>query len=341
MNFLIVFDKQLNQKSIIPFSEATLPIHIWDWQTFQFTTTSQDIETDDFITIIENKQPIFSGIIVQAVPSGNVVKVEGYDLRYLLDGMQVNYLYKRSLVSAVNISGNSVDVIKSIISKAFPLATVILEADENRTTFSFSPRLKTAHEFLRLNNVNNDMLYQIYIVSKKRIIVKIKYLRDLSHSVVLLSNITHEQVEKTKSVKNKYNQILGLGSGEDDNRDYYFHDAKKGDDYPHCYIYDLRENITSSELKERTLTKFKELEFEYFIQLKTLNNNVAKFLVDYDLGDYVTFTSDKNEAVKDLITFYTIEYKNGIRKDGYELSTGINKNALTQKIKELKEGGYK
>ncbi|WP_311773287.1 hypothetical protein [Listeria booriae] len=86
--------------------------------------------------------------------------------------------------------------------------------------------------------------------------------------------------------------------------------------------------------------KFKELQFEYEIQFKTQKNKVAQFLRDYEVGDYVTFSAASGDRIKDLITSYTITYQAGQRDDAYELTTGIDKNTLTQKIKELKEGGY-
>ncbi|MBC1235190.1 Gp37-like protein [Listeria booriae] len=340
MIHLLIFDKTLQQKDVVRFKEGTFLVHIWDWQTFQLTVTTEAIDTGDFITILENRSPIYSGVVKQAVAVGKRVTIDGYDLRYLLEGMQMNQLYGRHLVSASPIAGNSVSLIQQTIAKAFPLAQVILDSEPNRTTFSLSPRLKNAHAFLRANNIANEMMYQLFIVSKKRILVRVKYLRDLSHSVILLHNITHQQVQKSKSSKNKYNQILGLGQGEDENRDYYFYDQKAIGDYPQCYIYDLRENITHEDLIQRTQVKFKELQFEYEIQFKTQKNKVAQFLHDYEVGDYVTFSTANGERIKDLITSYTITYQAGQRNDAYELTTGIDKNALTQKIKELKEGGY-
>ncbi|PNP90615.1 aspartate-semialdehyde dehydrogenase [Listeria newyorkensis] len=340
MIHLLIFDKALNQKGVVSFKEGTFLVHLWDWQTFQLTVTTDIIDTGDFITILEDKNPVYSGVVKEAVAVGKRVTVDGYDLRYLLEGMQMNQLYGRNLVSATPIAGNSITIIQNTIAKAFPLATVVLDAEPNRTTFSFSPRLKNAYEFLRANNIANDLMYQIFIVSKKRLLVKIKYLQDRSDHVVLLNNITHQQLQKRKSSKNKYNQILGLGQGEDESRDFYFYNQQAMGDYPQCYIYDLRENITHDELIQRTLVKFKELQFEYEIQFKTQKNKVAQFLQDYEVGDYVTFSAASGERIKDLITSYTITYKAGQRSDAYELTTGIDKNALTQKIKELKEGGY-
>ncbi|EAE3490782.1 aspartate-semialdehyde dehydrogenase [Listeria innocua] len=337
----LVFDKLLNQKDIISITGGSFTSHIWDWQPFEIKTRSSSVQTDDFITVLDGKEPVFSGVVKQSQESSGVFTYSGFDLRLILDRVQMNYLLKRSLVSSAVYTGGSFAILKNTIQLAFPAANIIAQVDEDRTTFSLSPRMQTAFAFHRSNCVSNDITYQLFIVSNRRLLLKGKYLRDKRREVVLLTDITHTQGEVIRNTKEAYNQILGLGSGEDNNRDYHFIDNKASTDYASCFVYDIRENITHAELVQRTVAKQKELQFEYTVKFYTLKNNVAQLGQEYDVGDYVSFRMQDGTLVDDLVSAYTINIDKGILSPRYELETGIKKGSLTAKLKDLKEGGYK
>lgn len=337
----LVFDKMLNQKNIISITAGSFTAHVWDYQQFELKSKSSSVEVEDFITILDERRPVFSGVVKQTQEEDGTYTYSGFDLRYLLDRVQMNYLLKRNMVSSAVYSGGSFAILKNTIQLAFPLATVITQLDADKTTFSLSPRMQTAFAFHRANCISNDMTYQIYIVSNRRLYLEGKYLRDLRKSVVLLTDITHRQGEVIKSTKEAYNQILGLGAGEDNNRDFHFIDNKVANDYASCYVYDIRETISHAELVQRTVAKLKELQFEYTVKFTTLDNHVAELGVEYDVGDYVSFRMQNGALVEDLVSAYTVNIEKGILSPKYELETGIKKGSLTAKLKDLKEGGYK
>ncbi|EAG4303128.1 aspartate-semialdehyde dehydrogenase [Listeria monocytogenes] len=337
----LVFDKLLNQKDIISITGGSFTSHIWDWQPFEIKTRSSSVQTDDFITVLDGKEPVFSGVVKQSQESNGVFTYSGFDLRLILDRVQMNYLLKRSLVSSAAYAGGSFAILKNTVQLAFPAANIIAQVDDDRTTFSLSPRMQTAFAFHRANCVSNDITYQLFIVSNRRLLLRGKYLRDKRREVVLLTDITHTQSEVIRNTKEAYNQILGLGSGEDNNRDYHFIDNKTSTDYASCFVYDIRENITHAELVQRTVAKQKELQFEYTVKFYTLKNNVAQLGQEYDVGDYVSFRMQDGTLVDDLVSAYTINIDKGILSPRYELETGIKKGSLTAKLKDLKEGGYK
>ncbi|MBC2207409.1 Gp37-like protein [Listeria booriae] len=337
----LVFDKMLNQKDIISLTAGSFTVHVWDWQQFEIKTSSANVQTDDFITILDERKPVFSGVVKQSQEDDGAFTYSGFDLRYLIDRIQMNYLLKRNMVSSAVYSGGSFAILKNTIQLAFPLANIITQMDADKTTFSLSPRMQTAFAFHRANCISNDMTYQVYLVSNRRVLIEGKYLRDLRKEVVLLTNITHQQGEVIKNTKEAYNQILGLGSGEDNNRDYHFIDNRAVNDYASCYVYDIRENITHAELVQRTIAKLKELQFEYTVKFSTMSNHIAELGQEYDVGDYVSFRMQNGALVEDLVSAYTVNIEKGIIAPRYELETGIKKGSLTAKLKDLKEGGYK
>lgn len=337
----IVFDKLLNQKDILDISAGQFTTHVWEYVSFELKSNFNKVATEDFITILDDKKPIFSGVVKQTQEDQGVYTYSGFDIKYLLDRVQMNYLLKRSLVSAAVYSGNSFAILKNTISLVFPTATIVMATGEKATTFSLSPRLQTAFSFHRANCVSNDFTYQIFVVSNKRIVVDAKYFRDLRQSVVLLTDITHDQGEVIKNTKEAYNQILGLGAGEENNRDSHFIDNKAVTDYASCYVYDIRETITKAELAQRTIAKFKELQFEYTVKFTTFDNHIAQLGVDYSIGDYVTFKMKDGSNIDDLVSAYTINIDKSVISPKYELISGIRKGSLTSKLRDLKEGGYK
>lgn len=338
----LVFDKLLTQKDIIPITAGSFTVHVWEYQQFEIKTNASSVQTDDFITILDDKEPIFSGVVKQSEEEANgTFTYSGFDLRYLLDRVQMNYLLNRSLVSSTAYAGDSFAILKDTIQRIFTSAIVITNLDTSKTTFSLSPRMQTAFAFHRANCVSNDITYQLYIISNKRLFLTGKYLRDKRREVVLLTNITHTQGQVIKNTKEAYNQILGLGAGEDNNRDYHFIDKKASSDYASCFVYDIRENISHAELVQRTTSKLKELQFEYTVKFSTLNNHIARLGLDYSVGDYVSFRMQNGSLVDDLVSAYTINIDKGVLSPRYELETGIKKGSLTTKLKDLKEGGYK
>ncbi|MDF8247729.1 aspartate-semialdehyde dehydrogenase, partial [Listeria monocytogenes] len=108
------------------------------------------------ITVLDGKEPIFSGVVKQSQESSGVFTYSGFDIRLILDRVQMNYLLKRSLVSSAVYTGGSFAILKNTIQLAFPAANIIAQVDEDRTTFSLSPRMQTAFGFHRSNCVSND-----------------------------------------------------------------------------------------------------------------------------------------------------------------------------------------
>ncbi|NVP35959.1 aspartate-semialdehyde dehydrogenase [Listeria monocytogenes] len=337
----LVFDKLLTQKDIIPITAGSFTVHVWEWQQFEVKTNSTNVQTEDFITILDGNEPVFSGVVKQSQETDGMFTYSGFDLRYLLDRVQMNYLLNRSLVSSAVYSGGSFVILKNTIQLVFPLAEVISQVDMDKTSFSMSPRMQTAFAFHRASCVSNDMTYQLFVVSNRRLLLSGKHLRDKRKEVVLLTNITHTQGEVIKNTKEAYNQILGLGAGEDNNRDYHFIDNRASNDYASCFVYDIRESISHSELVQRTTAKLKELQFEYTVKFSTISNHIAKLGQDYSVGDYVSFRMQNGSLVDDLVSAYTVNIDKGILSPKYELETGIKKCSLTAKLKDLKEGGYK
>ena len=339
----VVFDKNLNQKDIIPFGSAKITPHIFDYQPFEIQTPAV-LTAGGFLTFMENREPLFSGYITEAEKSGNDYTYKGYDLKYVLDGIQDFTIYD-PVLGITPVQGNVYNtqggyVIERAVLSAFPGVTLEYA---DMSTFKFYTsyvRIKSQYEVCRDVCFDGNKWYEFFITGNGKIRLKIKDIRDLSASIVLLTDITHTEVSTVSSIKEKYNQILGLGSGEDSERDYYFRDDSNGE-RPKCYVYDLRENITHTELVRRTNVKFSELKFQYEKTFKILDNNVSQFGRDYGLGDYVTFKSETGETFSDLITMNRIEIKNGVVSGNLEIVTGLIKNTLTDKIKELKEGGTK
>lgn len=337
----IVFDKGLNQIDLIVFANSKFRKHIYNPEQFTLSINSTVASQGYFITLIENRKPIFSGIITKITEKEEIQLLEGYDLRKLLEGIQYSYLYNKDLISKTIVSIDNTALIIELIQRVFIDSEIILSNNASIKTYTSEIRIKNIYEVLRECSINTDIYYNFYLIGTRKIYLEINDIRDLRNSTPLLINISYNEVEKIINIKDKYNQILGLGSGEDESRDFYFIDNSDGVRFPNCYLYDIREDITHDELVKRTETKFKELQFDYQVTFNILKNKITTFGVDFGLGDYITFKSRDGNIFDDLITSYKIEIKNGVSIKDYELTTGLLKGNLTDKIKELKEGGYK
>lgn len=335
----ILFDKELNQLDLIPFTDAKFTKHIYDPGQFSLITGTK-VNEGYFITLVENRKPIFSGVITRITEKDNNQQAEGYDMRKLLEGIQYAYLYNKDMASKTIINTTNTALTLELIQKVFSNYSILYSNEITAKAYKSEIRIKSVAQVLRECSLNTDIYYNFYPVGNQKIYLEVKALRDLRSTTPMLVDITHNEVQKIIDIKEKYNQILGLGSGEDENRDYHFINNRTGSEFSNCYIYDIRENISHEELIQRTETKYKELQFDYQITFKAIENKLAVFGVDYGLGDYVSFRSRDGITFDDLITQYVTEIKSGVMVKNYELTTGLLKGNLTDKIKELKEGGY-
>lgn len=336
----IIFNESLEQIDLIPYATAKFTKHIYDPNQFTLVT-SVKVSQGFFITLIENRKPIFSGVITKITEKDGNIQAEGYDLRKQLVGIQYAYLYSKALNSVTTVNTTNIAFVTELIRKVFNDSEIIISSNATSKDYKSEIRLKSIYEILRACCISTDIYYNFYLVGTKKVYLEVNNIRDLRNSTPLLINISYQEVEKIIDIKDKFNQILGLGSGEDESRDYYFIDNAGTDRFPNCYTYDIREDISHDELIQRTETKFKELQFQYQVTFKILNNKLVVFGVDYGLGDYITFKSKDGNIFDDLVTSYDVEINTGTVVKDYELTTGLLKGNLTDKVKELKEGGYK
>lgn len=336
----IVFDKQMNQKTLIPFTDLNFKRHIFDPREFNLKSKFK-LEPGEYVTLIENRTPKFSGYVTDIDEQSQTISASGYDLRFLLCGVQYAHLYGTKFVDTVNLTISNTDLIRNLIIKAFAGYSITVINNASAISYKAEIRIKSVYEILRACCLATDIYYELYLTGSKQLILKIEPIRDLRSNTPLITNITHAETEKIISVKEKYNQILGLGAGEAGDRDFYFINQCKSGEFPNCYVYDLREDITHDELAQRTDVKFKELRSEYSVKFQILENKVLAFGIDYGLGDYVSFKSADGRVFDDLITEYQTQIQNGRLIKGYEVSIGLTKGNISDKLKELKEGGFK
>jgi Siphovirus ReqiPepy6 Gp37-like protein len=339
----LVFDNQLNQKDIIQYTDAKFSNHIFNTQQFSLKVKSgTKINPEDIITLIENRKPIFSGVVIGQKLSGiNEMELSGYNLKFILEGIMHFDLFGFNPVAIQSIQSTNITEIQNQIAAVFPMTNIISDTSMAETSnFSIDVRLKSIGQLLRDISVTTDCIYDFFVIGNKTIKLVIKSIRDLRNQITLLTNITHTEIEKIINVKEKYNQIIGLGSGEGSLRDFHFINNKPPNEHAKCYVYDDREgDMSHEELVRRTENKYKTLLYDYQSKFQVLENKVFKLGEDYDLGDLVTFKSNDGTMFDDLISSLNYEIVNGQLKQNYEITTGLLKGTLIDKIKELQEGG--
>lgn len=339
----LVFDDAFNQKEFIQFVNAKFSRHIFDTQQFTMKVSANaNVVIGDIITLIEERSAIFSGVVTGYKRLGNQVDLTGYNLKFFLDGIMYFDLHAVNPVAVTNVQNTNIATIQEELQTVFPDVSLSLESGQAiPRSFNIEIRLKSIGEFLRDISVTTDCFYDFFAVGNKTIKLVIKSIRDLRADITLLTNITHSELEKVINIKEKYNQIIGLGAGEGATRDYHFINNNLLGDYAKCYVYDVRDgDLTHTELVRQTENKMKELQYDYQSKFKVLENNVYQLGRDYDMGDIVTFKDNDGELFDDLISSLEYEVVNGRLKQNYEVTTGLLKGNLTDKIKELKEGGY-
>ncbi len=338
----LVFDNQLNQKDIIQYADAKFSTHIFDTQQFSLSISEiVNVNPDDIITLIDNREPIFSGIVTGHKKVGQKVELSGYNLKLILEGIMYFDLYNLNPVSIQNIRNTNTLEIEKQVKAVFPHVNVIYDQTlAVSRDFSIDIRLKSVGQLLRDISITTDSFYDFFVIGNQTIKLITKSIRDLRNDITLLTNITHIEVEKIINIKEKYNQIIGLGSGEGELRDFHFIDNKPLNEHAKCYVYDDREGeMTHEELVRRTENKYKTLLYDYQSKFHVLDNNVFQLNEDYGLGDMVSFKSVDGSLFDDLISSLDYEITNGQLKHNYEVVTGLLKGTLTDKIRELKEGG--
>lgn len=334
---LLHFDKTLDLVDVKPYTSFSFSPHITDYQTFTAEISGNDVRTEHILTLIENRQPIFTGIVNDVKLSGGVSSIVGYDLKHMLTGELYNTLYGASPVVGVNVSGSARDVIADALQRFYDGYDIDVDNTVGTQTYVGMARLKTIYEALRELCLSMQVFYSFYVVGSGEIRLVIRPIRDMSH-IVLPVNVTHTELSRRTRIN--YNQIVGLGAGENEGRDYHYID-NAGTDFPRCYIYDLREDISHEELVQRTQAKYNELILGEEYTIDILPNNVYEFGDDYGIGDYISFLTLDGEIVTDLVTQYSATIERGELRKSRELITGIYKGMLSDKIKELSEGGYR
>lgn len=333
----IHFDADMNQVDLPQFSAASFAPHILDPQTFQFRCASRDIKPGHFLTLVDGRKPLFTGLVDSVTESAGAVDVQGYDMRCVLDGMQYNIAKGLNPVACAVVNMSNVDFIADTVNAVFEFETVELQNAATPASYSTEIRLKSCLEALRDACISTGVFYALYVIGSQRIVLEIKPMRQRDN-IVLLADVTHDEIAKKSALS--YNQLLALGSGEGEDRDYVFID-QSGTARPRCYTYDIREDISHDVLTQRAQARMAELQLGEQYTMSLLHNSAYVFGQDYGMGDIVQFKTRDGDVISDMITAYTATVEGGQLKHNYEVTTGLGKGTLTQKLKELKEGGYK
>lgn len=335
----IHFNTNLQQVDLLKFSTAKYDPHIFDYKPFTITASPNTVQIGDFITFINERKPLFTGYVTEVQDNTKDVIINGYDIKYLLDGMQYNVLAGTQPVDTINFNANNTDIVSNIYKRVLGVSSLNYRIINNVKTpmlYTGQARLKSCYEVVRDICSRTQIHTYLYLVASGVAVLHVEPIRDM-RNIVLPVNVTHNQLHSKDALA--YNQIIGLGSGEGSERDFVFIDNSNGA-RPRCYRYDLREDITHDELNQRTIAKLNELQLgrEYAIEL--IDNNVYKFGTDYNIGDYVGFRTLDNTIVKDLISQYSVSIQNGQLANSFQTITGLQKGTLTEKISAIVEGGY-
>lgn len=339
--FLI--DDMFQIKNIIPVSEFEATVNILNVESFTASIPNIEIHNvseGDILSIFDGNSCIYSGIIKYI--SFEDDEVEGYDLRYAMKYYLVSDALGISHVARNKYKGTFKATVQNFVNIAFPNATVSYSfyGDYTSDQYSIDTRTKYIYEVIRNACILEDAHIRLLAVGNGKIKCVCRSCDDRTGTVNLITGISASQIDRIVDKRNQYNQILGLGAGTGGNRDSVFIDNSTSGNKC-CYIYDLRDDIDHDELATQTAVKFKELSSENRVEFSILQNNIASYGSDYYLGDKVTFISDTGKKIKDKLTEVTITMTNGQLISAYEAAIGRGKYTLTQKIKELKEGGYK
>ena len=327
-------------KDVIILTDGYATIDIYQAQTFEVSFLRDIAEAGDYITIFDNGTPKFTGIIEKTNKANGFV-ASGSNIKQVLAGIQYFVINALNPVYRDRINVDVVEFIKSQLMKCFPSVQIDV-FPELSSSYSFSSEIRISSLFEILHNATstNNLNYQIYLMGRNIMHVHINENRHLESKIKLITDITHEVVDEIKNAREFYNQIIGLGAGEEDERDFHFIDDSNGN-IPKCYVYDLRENISHEELVRRTEEKYETLTKDYSATFRIVANSLYEFGEDYTVGDYVGFANQDGLIFDDLISTLRINIKDGILSQDYEVSIGRYRGTLTDKINELKEGGVR
>lgn len=344
MTNIILFDKNYQAVDVLHVTKLSATKNVYNVAEFTADVANYftaDVRDESVISLFSEKECLWSGVIKKR--DGISGSVGGYDLKYMLKYHPYFLISGTTPVENVICSGTIGDIFEKVLKAVFP--SVIIENDKDNQAdltkkVSINARLKYAFEVLKEICILNDITYEIRAVGNGKITATIRKLVDRSGSVSLISAITHNQIEKCMDTRDRYNQFLALGAGDLENRDYYLIDYSKDAEIKRCYIYDLKQNISHAELVQQATVKFKELSSGYYEKFEIKDNNVAELGRDYFLGDKVNFINRDGGCITDMISEVKITVDGGKILTSYEASVGTGKNSLTQKMNELKTGGY-
>lgn len=338
----LLFDHQYNAVDVLHLKEFSSARNVYNVTEFTATVVNiekYDIQDEYFISLFQNGNCAYSGVIKYvSVEDG---KISGFDAKYCLQYHLYCIAFSMAPVAEKTVSGSIKTIFHDVLKAAFGNGLIIefdpLIEDE---TVQIDVRMKYLFEILKKVCILKDITYEIFILGNGSVKAIVRKMVDRSNSVVLIAGITHQQISKIRDTRNYYNQLIGLGSGEGSERDYYLIDQSSGSQLKRCYIYDLRQNVSHDELVQECTIKYKEISSEYYAKFSIQDNNLAQLGKDYFLGDQVIFTGKDGERHKDMISEISLKMQNGSLKSSYEVTVGTGKRSMTSKINDLKEGGY-
>lgn len=334
----LLFDRFGNVAGILHLISFSATLKLYDCGTFEAKIDRESfkkIEMDSMISIFEDDNCVYSGIVKSK--SSTDYAISGYDLRYLGAYALYNCLHGLSPVATSQLVVRP-DSIADIWQAVFPEYTLTMSADADISgTLSLDTRAKYVLALTREACVHFGNNVQFLATGSKKILVKVSGNRDRRAETLLIPGITHNIVEELEDRREAYNQIVGLGKGEGEARDWHMIDQCTG--YPRCYLYDLREDITHEELVRKTEEKFKELQPSIYTKIKLVPNNVCTYDTDFRLGDTIRIVTRKGEYAHDIVSEISLKLDAQTMQYQYEAVIGTGKNSLTAKIQSLKEGG--
>ena len=332
--------RDFQTKDVVFLTNGFAEIDVYQALNFEIDFLRDVAEIGDFVTIFDGSIPKFTGVI-EKITKTSKITISGSNIKKILSGIQFFVTNNVSPVDRISINSNVSSIIDEQIRKCFPTVEVTFFSSlMGMYTFSTDLRMKSIFDLLHSATSSNDLNYQMFLLGNNKMHVYINENRHIENEIKLITNITHALVEEIKNVRESYNQIVGLGAGEENERDYYFIDDSDGE-IPKCYVYDVRENIEHAELVRRTNEKYATLTRDHSATFRILKNNIYDFGTDYTVGDYVGFANDEGLVFDDLISTIKINIVDGLMSQDYEVTIGRFRGTLTDKINELKEGGVK
>ena len=342
----LLINKQFEVKDIIHLIDFKASKNVYNITTFHAAVSNisyYSIDDEDIISIFVDGECFYSGVIKYISYEEGII--EGYDLKYNMLYHLYSEAFSLTPVSMNTVSASAKTVFIDVLNCDYKNVIIEFDSDcekELASSVKIDTRLKFNFEILKKICILLDVTYELFAIGNGIVKAKIRKMVDRSESVVLISGITHKQIARIRDKRNYYNQFLGLGAGELEDRDYHFIDNSDQLEIKRCYIYDLKQDISHDELVQECDIKHKEISSDYHFEFQIRDNNVAQYGKDYFLGDKVKFVSkDSSEKIVDMISEIEINIENGIMNTAYTATVGTSEYSLTAKVKNMKEGGYK